>query len=192
MWTGEVERKVWMRLRLAGLIASAQRSMSLKAARERPQTTAFSVRPAISLTAAKSPSEAIGKPASMMSTPIWSSNSATSSFSSCVMVAPGHCSPSRSVVSKMTTRSLSDWVGVVMDEFLLFGHAPAGALGVRSAHPLSAQAQMPVRPSGAGKQKERPKNEGGTGGGAPGDRAAMAANRHCLKTLDGWQGREDR
>ena len=30
MCTGEVERKVWMRLRLAGLIASAQRSMSLK------------------------------------------------------------------------------------------------------------------------------------------------------------------
>ena len=41
MCTGEVERKVWMRLRFAGLIASAQRSMSLKAARERPQITAF-------------------------------------------------------------------------------------------------------------------------------------------------------
>src|SRR3569832_1009047 len=34
--TGEVERNVWMRLRLAGLIASAQRSMSLKAARDSP------------------------------------------------------------------------------------------------------------------------------------------------------------
>src|SRR6185437_8991462 len=91
-------------------------------------------------------------------------------------------SPSRKVVSKMTTRSLSDWVGVVMERFLLSGkRAAMGALGVRSAHPLSAQAQMPVRPSGAGKQKERPKNEGGTGGGAPGDRAAIAANRHCLK-----------
>ena len=30
MCTGEVERKVWMRRRSAGLIASAQRSMSLK------------------------------------------------------------------------------------------------------------------------------------------------------------------
>ena len=38
---------------------------------------------------AKSPSEAIGKPASMMSTPMSSSSSATSSFSSWVMVAPG-------------------------------------------------------------------------------------------------------
>jgi len=32
MCTGDVDRKVWMRLRLAGLIASAQRSMSLNAA----------------------------------------------------------------------------------------------------------------------------------------------------------------
>ena len=111
--------KVWMRLRLAGLIASAQRSMSLGAARERPQITEFLARLAISLTAAKSPSEAIGKPASMMSTPMVSSSSATSSFSSCVMVAPGHCSPSRKVVSKMTTRSLSDWVGVLIGIFLL-------------------------------------------------------------------------
>ena len=114
MCTGEVDRKVWMRLRAAGLTASAQRSISLKAARASPHTTAFLVRLAISCTAAKSPSEAIGKPASMMSTPIWSSSSATSSFSSWVMVAPGHCSPSRKVVSKMTTRSCSDFAGVVM------------------------------------------------------------------------------
>ena len=114
MCTGEVEMKVWMRLRLAGLMASAQRSMSLKAARERPQITEFFARLAISCTAAKSPSEAIGKPASMMSTPMASRSSATSSFSSCVMVAPGHCSPSRKVVSKMTTRSFSDFVWAVI------------------------------------------------------------------------------
>ena len=118
MCTGEVDRNVWMRLRSAGLIASAQRSMSLKAARERPQITAFFARLAISCTAAKSPSEAIGKPASMMSTPMVSSSSATSIFSSWVIVAPGHCSPSRNVVSKMTTRSFSDWV-VVMELVLL-------------------------------------------------------------------------
>ena len=62
--------KVWMRPRRAGLIASPQRSMSFVPARDRPHTTAFLVRLAISLTARKSPSEAIGKPASMMSTPI--------------------------------------------------------------------------------------------------------------------------
>src|SRR5579859_2085440 len=107
MCTGEVDRKVWMRRRSAGLIASAQQSMSLKLARESPQITAFLVRLAISLTAAKSPSEAIGNPASITSTPMVSSSSATSSFSSCVMVAPGHCSPSRKVVSKMRTRSAS-------------------------------------------------------------------------------------
>ena len=53
--------KVWMRDCLAGLIASPARSMSLRPARASPQTTAFLVRLAISLTAAKSPSEAIGK-----------------------------------------------------------------------------------------------------------------------------------
>ncbi len=63
------------------------------------------VRRAISDTASKSPIDAIGKPASMMSTPIVSRSSATASFSSWVMVAPGHCSPSRRVVSKMTMRS---------------------------------------------------------------------------------------
>jgi hypothetical protein len=64
-------------------------------------------------TAAKSPSEAIGKPASMMSTPISSRSCAISSFSSWVMVAPGDCSPSRRVVSKINTRFLS----VVMSVF---------------------------------------------------------------------------
>ena len=47
-----------------------------------------------------------GKPASMISTPISSSIDAISSFSAWVMVAPGDCSPSRSVVSKITTLSL--------------------------------------------------------------------------------------
>src|SRR5674536_162016 len=120
------KRNVWMRLRRAGLIASAQRSMSFGDARERPQITAFLERLAISCTAAKSPSEAIGKPASMMSTPMVSSSSATASFSSCVMVAPGHCSPSRNVVSKMTTRSLSDWVLLVMALILLVECAAFG------------------------------------------------------------------
>ena len=82
--------------------------MSFGFARDRPAITAFLERRAISLTAWKSPSEVIGKPASMTSTPMSSSISAMSSFSSKVMVAPGHCSPSRKVVSNMMTRSLSD------------------------------------------------------------------------------------
>src|SRR5215469_1499925 len=47
MWTGEVEMKVWMRPRSAGLIASPQRSMSICPARERPHTTPRLVRLAI-------------------------------------------------------------------------------------------------------------------------------------------------
>ena len=57
---------------------------------------------AISRTASKSPGEAIGKPASMTSTPRSTRAWATSSFSARFMLAPGDCSPSRSVVSKMT------------------------------------------------------------------------------------------
>ena len=98
--------KVCTRGRLACRTASPALSMSSSPARDSPHTTEFLSLLAISDTAWKSPSEAIGKPASMMSTPIASRKSATSSFSSKVMVAPGHCSPSRSVVSKMKTRSL--------------------------------------------------------------------------------------
>ena len=98
----------------ACLTASQQRSMSGNCARASPQITAFFDRSAISLTARKSPSEAMGNPASMISTPISSSSSAISSFSSWVMVAPGDCSPSRKVVSKMTTRFLSLVIGLVL------------------------------------------------------------------------------
>ncbi len=174
--------KVWMRPRRAGLIASAARSMSLRPARESPHTTAFLVRLAISCTAAKSPSEAIGKPASMMSTPISSSSSATASFSSCVMVAPGDCSPSRNVVSKMTTRSWSE-PGVLM------GNGPSLERVRRSGRswgsaqdPLSAQARAPNRPSGADKEKQTAENEGSAGhgrNGRPSDRL-MLAHRHAL------------
>src|ERR1700730_225654 len=176
-----------MRLRRAGLTASAHRSMSLKAARESPQITAFFARLAISCTAAKSPSDAIGKPASMISTPIWSRISATSSFSSWVMVAPGHCSPSRKVVSKMRTRFCSDFV--VMMWILFDVRAPsARALGVLlTRFPLSAQARTPSRPSADGKQQEAAEKEGGAGSGfgPPADRAKIAARRYhfALVTL---------
>src|SRR5690606_3330041 len=43
------------------------------------------------------------KPASITSTPSWASARATSSFSAEVSVAPGDCSPSRRVVSKIRT-----------------------------------------------------------------------------------------
>src|SRR4029077_16960760 len=196
MCTGEVEMKLWMRDCRAGLTASPARSMSLKPARARPHTTAFLVRLAISWTAAKSPSEATGKPASMMSTPMVSRSSATSSFSSWVMVAPGHCSPSRKVVSKMTTRSFAEFAGADLTGSGLTGgvmiQGPSrlrpplsgqGARGFRGfGPPLSAQAPTPRRPSGGAKQQEPAENEGSTGRGLhglPGHRAEIAARRHC-------------
>ena len=57
-------------------------------------------------TASKPPSDAAGKPASSTSTPsffIWVANR---SFSAVFMLAPGDCSPSRRVVSKIMTLSL--------------------------------------------------------------------------------------
>ncbi len=120
-----------------------------------------------------------GKPASMMSTPISSSSSATSSFSSMVMVAPGHCSPSRKVVSKMTTRSLSDFAGVVMGSSPSSRIRPSGALwGPVPPHPLSAQAQMPSRPSGADK-KQTAENQGGNGHGSRSGHGSRGRHGPC-------------
>ena len=51
--------------------------------------------------------EAAGNPASMISTPSSTRASAISSFSASVIVAPGDCSPSRRVVSKIRIRRFS-------------------------------------------------------------------------------------
>ncbi|SFV82731.1 hypothetical protein MNB_SUP05-6-191 [hydrothermal vent metagenome] len=61
---------------------------------------------ATACTAAKSPGDAMAKPASITSTFIFSNTLAMRTFSSLVIDAPGDCSPSRSVVSKII--SLSD------------------------------------------------------------------------------------
>src|SRR5215475_8002990 len=53
------------------------------------------------------------------------------------------------------------------------------------ARPLSAQAQMPGRPSGADKEQEPAKNEDGAGLGLigpPVDRAAVAARDHGIRS----------
>ena len=60
---------------------------------------------AIASTASKSPGEVIGKPASITSTPSRASCVAISTFSCVLSEIPGDCSPSRSVVSKISTRS---------------------------------------------------------------------------------------
>src|SRR3954464_2316666 len=105
MWMSDVETKVWMRGRSASRTASHARSTSAGVARARPATTGPWTSRAMAWTASKSPGEAIGKPASMMSTPRRASWWAISSFSVVLSEMPGDCSPSRSVVSKISTRS---------------------------------------------------------------------------------------
>jgi hypothetical protein len=74
-------------------------------ARAREQTMLSFTSPAIARIASKSPSELAANPASITSTRMRSSCRAMRSFSSLVIEAPGDCSPSRKVVSKMMSRS---------------------------------------------------------------------------------------
>src|SRR5688572_3854127 len=110
MWMSEVEMKVWMRGRSASRTAPQAASMSSAWVRARPATIGPSTFRAISCTASKSPGEVIGKPASITSTPRRASWRAMSSFSPVLREMPGDCSPSRSVVSKISTRLGSGWV----------------------------------------------------------------------------------
>ena len=97
----DVERNVWMRTLGAPFKASQARSMSSGRARARLQIVGPSTSCAMRRTASKSPGELYAKPASMMSTPSRASCLATITFSSTFMLAPGDCSPSRNVVSKI-------------------------------------------------------------------------------------------
>ena len=113
MCSGDVAMKVWMRARWAPLSASAAREMSRSFARDSEQIVESLIELAIRCTASKSPFELAAKPASITSTLRRSSCRAIRSFSSLVMEAPGDCSPSRKVVSKMislsATRFPSGW-----------------------------------------------------------------------------------
>src|SRR6185369_12906655 len=99
----DVAQKVWIRGRAAYFSASAARATSSSEVRQSAATLTFRHWAATALTAAKSPSEAIGKPASMMSTPRSWSFCAIRTFSVRFIEQPGDCSPSRKVVSKMLT-----------------------------------------------------------------------------------------
>ena len=106
MCSGLVAMKVWMRPRAAPLSASAARAMSRSLARESEHTVESLITSAIALTHSKSPLLLAAKPASITSTRRRSSWRAMRSFSSLVMLAPGDCSPSRKVVSKMMSLSV--------------------------------------------------------------------------------------
>src|ERR1044072_7208894 len=83
--------------------ASAARATSCSAVRQSAATLIVWHWAATALTAAKSPSDAIGNPASMTSTPRSWSLFAIRTFSVRFIEQPGDCSPSRKVVSKMLT-----------------------------------------------------------------------------------------
>src|SRR5256714_2487434 len=95
-----------MRGRLAWSSARAARSMSPGWQRASAATVTPEYSRATLPTASKSPSEAMGKPASSTSTPRSTSCRAICIFSATLMLQPQDCSPSRRVVSKMDTRSL--------------------------------------------------------------------------------------
>src|SRR6266567_2270327 len=105
MWIGELAIKVCTRPEPAPSSASPARRTSDSLARARAHTVLPWIAWAIALTAAKSPFDEAGKPASITSTFSRSSCLAMRIFSSRVIDAPGLCSPSRRVVSKMINRS---------------------------------------------------------------------------------------
>src|SRR5436190_15364387 len=102
-----VARKMWIRVDSPPFNASAARVMSRSFARASEHTVEPLIAWAIAFTASKSPFDDAAKPASMTSTLSRSSWRAMRSFSSLVIEAPGDCSPSRRVVSKMNRRSVT-------------------------------------------------------------------------------------
>src|SRR5262245_9936953 len=95
---------VWIRRRSAGASARAASSMSSVRHRASAAMTGRRTSRETCVTAFASAGEAIGNPASMMSTPSASRARAIVTLAGTSMVKPGACSPSRKVVSKITTR----------------------------------------------------------------------------------------
>ena len=100
---------MWIRGDSAFSRARAADPMSFSRARANPAIDDPLISRAISFTESKSPGDATGKPASITSTFRADSFRAISSFSFMFKLAPGHCSPSRNVVSNITSLS-SDMV----------------------------------------------------------------------------------
>ena len=99
--------KVWMRGLSDHWTASQARRMSSSWMRARPAMRGPFTSAAMRETDSKSPSLVMGKPASMTSTFRRASWWAISTFSSTEREMPGDCSPSRRVVSKISTRRIT-------------------------------------------------------------------------------------
>ena len=115
MWIFDVAMNTWMRGFSACRTASHARSTSLKPVRDRPVMIGPRTALAIASTDSKSPSDAIGNPASITSTPRRASWSAISSFSVTSSEMPG--------------RLLAVSQGRVEDPDRVHAHSPL--LGVR-------------------------------------------------------------
>ena len=139
---------------------AAVTSRLVGAGQRRPRSTPRP-RCATARVASKSPGDAIGKPASMMSTPRRASCWPISSFSRVLSVMPGDCSPSRSVVSK-----ISDALGGVLRCWgrAIGGHGEIlltkGLRGIGGpAHPGVGVGKLPL----AGEEPTKPQEaRGGT------------------------------
>src|SRR5712675_241675 len=127
-----VARNTWMRCWGAARNALAARSMSSRLQRASPQMIEPCTSRATALTDSQSPREAAGNPASITSTPSSASERATRSFSGWVMLQPGDCSPSRSVVSKISTRSGLGAMALFLEREL---SGASGAPVVQPRHP---------------------------------------------------------
>src|SRR3989339_932858 len=101
LWISEVARKTWILGFSAFSSALAALSISFSTARARPATETPRISRAILLTDSKSPGDDTGNPASITSTFSKANCLAMLTFSLISRLAPGDCSPSRSVVSKI-------------------------------------------------------------------------------------------
>src|ERR1017187_4357648 len=165
--------KVWMRGRLACARLLAARSTSRVQQRASAATCAQGNSRLTASTAWKSPSLAMGNPASRMSTPSSTSFRAIFSFSGTVMLQPGDCSPSRRVVSKMYTRSLTRALspfGVRFSKFIILA-VRISKCYIQSSHGSSFPSGLPHRRDG---EKLLP-GGGKTVAHAAGDLALLAA-----------------
>src|SRR5437588_9822869 len=160
MWIGELAMNVCTRPDFAPLRASPARRMSFSFARASAHTVLSLIAPAIALTAAKSPFDDAGNPASITSTRRRSSCFAIRIFSSLVIDAPGLCSPSRNVVSKMIK-----WSGMLRPAMRLMEFASCRIL----AGPDTAQVGCELSARGAQQQQTAEK------GGREAKRARRAA-----------------
>ncbi len=164
-----VAMKVWIRGSAAPARASPAPSMSASRARARPQIWEPRISSAMALTEAKSPLEAAGKPASITSTRIRSSARAICSFSSAFMDAPGLCSPSRRVVSKIRTRSAMVALRSSNGRYRACGwHSPPGGLDTPARGAINA----PLPKLFGRKTRSRVRRVGGVAGPGIGGKGA--------------------